>query len=179
MEMGRWKNAVTTFEAAVEHEPHLADAWYAIGLCYANLGSSHEAIEAFDRVIGINPKNMQALVHRGIALVSLGRYADAITGLNRAIEIVPRDEKAWFYKGISLSELSRFEEAIRAFERVLEVNRRCAELSLRKVMLFPVSVNSSKRSSRTIKLSRLNPTIQKPCTRKGLPLPSANGMRMR
>ena len=35
MQLLRWKDAVTTFEMAVEQDPGLTDAWLSAGICYA------------------------------------------------------------------------------------------------------------------------------------------------
>ena len=91
---GDYKDSTTEFEAAVILNPVYADAKYFLGLSYAKLGRSKEAIEQFTDVQMLNPDNKEVGVilrnlkagndpfERGV-VPSQQPVEDALSGLNK------------------------------------------------------------------------------------------------
>ena len=56
-EMGDQENSIKNFETVVEENPKANLAWYYIGECYQNMGSSEKAELAFKRIASLKEKN--------------------------------------------------------------------------------------------------------------------------
>ncbi len=119
--LGRYSEAIASFDRALEIQPDLKEAWYNRGLALGNLGRYDEAIAAYDQAIEIKPDKDEAWYGRGLALANLGRLEDAIAAYDRALEIKPDDDEAWNNRGNALNNLGRYDEALAAYDRALEI----------------------------------------------------------
>jgi tetratricopeptide (TPR) repeat protein len=120
--LGRYKEAITSWNRCLEINPQNALAWHFRGIALAKLERYEEAIASCDLALEINPKDGLAWYNRGIALAKLGRYKEAIASWNRCLEINPKDGLAWHFRGIALTKLGRYKEAITSWNRCLEIN---------------------------------------------------------
>lgn len=109
--LGRYDEAMTFFDLAVEHDPGLARAWYFRGLALNGLGRFDEALACLDRVVSLEPRDPNAWVEKGRALTRSGRRDEALTCFDRAIAVNPWHLAALYEKGVCLLFLGRFEEA--------------------------------------------------------------------
>jgi tetratricopeptide (TPR) repeat protein len=123
IESGKYEEAISCFEKAIELKPDHYSAWNQKGavLC-DNLRRYEEAIASFNRAIEIKPDYHAAWHNRGVSLGKLGRYDEEISSFNRAIEINPDFHEAWSNRGVSLLEIGKYEEAIANFDRTIEIN---------------------------------------------------------
>jgi tetratricopeptide (TPR) repeat protein len=71
--LGRYDEAMTYFDLAVEHDPSLARAWYFRGLALNDLGRFDEALECLNRVVRLHPRDANAWVEQGRSLTRAGR----------------------------------------------------------------------------------------------------------
>lgn len=76
-ERGRFSEAVSACQEAVEKEPHNALAWDALGICLHQSGRAADAIEAFNQAVRLRPDLAAIRCNRGQSLYVAGRYADA------------------------------------------------------------------------------------------------------
>jgi tetratricopeptide (TPR) repeat protein len=118
--LGRYEEAIASYDRAVEINPDYYEAWYNRGIALANLGRYEEAISSYERAIKITPDKHEAWYNRGRALYDLGRYEEVITSYDRAIEFKLDLHEAWSNRGIVLANLGRCEEAIASYERAIE-----------------------------------------------------------
>jgi len=117
-----YKEAIASFDRALEINPNYDRAWNSRGVVLDDLGRYEEAIASYDRAIEINPVYDYPWNNRGVALRNLGRYEEAIASYDRAIEINPDYYQAWLNRGNALWNLGRNEEAIPSHDRALEIN---------------------------------------------------------
>jgi tetratricopeptide (TPR) repeat protein len=69
--------ALKKFEAAVEKDPALAEAWNYIGYSRRQLGDAAGALGAYDEALRLQPQYPQALEYRGQAYLKLGKLDEA------------------------------------------------------------------------------------------------------
>lgn len=109
--LGRYEEAMTFFDLAVEHDPTLTRAWVFRGLALNGLGRFEEALACLDRVVSLDPRDGHAWVEKGRALTRGGRREEALGCFDRAIAINPWNATALYEKGACLLFLGRFGEA--------------------------------------------------------------------
>ena len=86
-EQGRYDEALSAFDRAVEINPQYAMAWNNRGTTLASLGRYDEAILAYDRAIELNPQDPDSWYNKGVALNLLNRTVEADVALARAGEL--------------------------------------------------------------------------------------------
>src|SRR6185295_19864899 len=57
---GLYAQAAQIFEQALKLDPQFADAHYALGHAYFDMGRWQNAIDSFQRVVELNPKDLEA-----------------------------------------------------------------------------------------------------------------------
>ncbi|MCA2930024.1 MAG: tetratricopeptide repeat protein [Microcystis sp. M018S1] len=120
--MGKeYKQAIASYDQALEIKPDYHDAWTNRGFELHNLGRYEEAIASYDQALEFKPDDHYAWYGRGFALGNLGRYEEAIASYDQALEIKPDDHEAWYGRGFALGNLGRYEEAIASFDQALEI----------------------------------------------------------
>ena len=119
--LGRYEEAIASYDRALEIEADNDAAWFGQGYALVELGRYEEAIASYDRAVEIKPDYHDAWNNRGIALGDLGRYEEAIASYDRAVEIKPDYPDAWYNRGIALGNLGRYEEAIASYDRAVEI----------------------------------------------------------
>src|SRR5947208_1517073 len=58
--LGRYEEAIKSYEEAIRIKPDYFDAWYTKGNTLGNLGRYEEAIESFEQAIRIKPDDVEA-----------------------------------------------------------------------------------------------------------------------
>ncbi len=92
---GRYGQATSALESALELTPKSATIWTARGWSLFYAGKMEEAPESFDQAIGYNPTLVRALNGKGMTLFSLGRYPESAKLYDRALRISPERELFW------------------------------------------------------------------------------------
>ena len=77
------------FSAAVEINPHYADAWFNMGNLHTRQKKYEKALEAYARVLKEKPEHLMALYMSGDTFYALGRYAEAVKMFERALRVSP------------------------------------------------------------------------------------------
>ena len=126
--LGKYQEASTCFDKAIEINSRYADAWSNKGTVQVKLGLHREALACFDKALEINPRHANAWHNKGLALFNLVRHQEAIACFDKAIEINSRYAGAWSHKGTALGKLGKHQEAIACFDEALEINPRDAEI---------------------------------------------------
>ncbi|TBR61750.1 hypothetical protein B4U84_13550, partial [Westiellopsis prolifica IICB1] len=101
-QLGRYEEAIASYDKAVEIKPDKDEAWYNRGIALGHLGRNEEAIASYDQAIKIKPDFHEALYGRGVVLCDyLQRYEEAIVSFQRVIKIKPDEHNAWIGRGIA------------------------------------------------------------------------------
>ena len=118
---GDFKEAIASYDKALEFKPDYHYAWNNRGLAQDDLGKLEEAIASYDKALEIKPDYHYAWNNRGIVLRKLGKLEEAIASYDKALAIKPDKHEAWYNRGLALDDLGRFEEAIASYDKALEI----------------------------------------------------------
>jgi protein involved in polysaccharide export with SLBB domain len=93
---GLFRQASELFQRAVELNPNYAEAHYALGNAYLDLGLWNEAIRSFENGMKLNPKDKNARARLDQAYVLAGRNTKPATNAEEKIDsAVPISTNAW------------------------------------------------------------------------------------
>ncbi len=115
-EAGRFIEAVTLFEKALELNPKNAEIHYYIGECYA-LDNNEKAIEAYQMAVKIDPKHAAAYWGLGLCYADMEQYQQSINNYKKAIEIDPHNADTHFGIADSYAALGHSSEASNAYSK--------------------------------------------------------------
>jgi tetratricopeptide (TPR) repeat protein/2-polyprenyl-3-methyl-5-hydroxy-6-metoxy-1,4-benzoquinol methylase len=118
-ELGKYEEAITSYNKVLEIKPEFAEAHYNLANTLRELGSHEAAIASYNKAIEIKPDLTDAYNNLGIALNFLGRYEEAITSYNKAIELKPDYVETYNNMGNALNGLGKHEEAIVSFNKAI------------------------------------------------------------
>ena len=119
---GKYVEAISIFDEAIEIDPQYARAWVYKGSALDELGKHEEAIKAYDKAIEIDPQYELPWNNKGIALEELEQFDDALIAYNEAIKLDPEDANAWFRNGYVLGKLGELNESIKAYDKTIEID---------------------------------------------------------
>ncbi len=88
-EMGKFLEAVSSLNMALEADARGYEAWNLLGYCLFRLGRHHEAIGAFVKALEINPKSALDHANIGSNLRDLGDLEGACRWYRRALRLDP------------------------------------------------------------------------------------------
>ncbi|MBF2066846.1 MAG: tetratricopeptide repeat protein [Calothrix sp. C42_A2020_038] len=120
-ELQRYKDALNTYQKAVEIRDDYAEAWYGKGKVLHELRRYQDALLAYDKAIQISPNSKDAWRGRGFTLDKLRRPSEALASYEKALIIQPNDFEVWNAKGKSLENLKRYDDALAAFDKAVEL----------------------------------------------------------
>jgi predicted O-linked N-acetylglucosamine transferase (SPINDLY family) len=115
--LGRFAEAVASYDAALRLEPARADAHFNRGNALHRSGQVAAAVASYDRAIRCRPDYAEAYHNRGNALRALGEHPAAIASYDAAIKLRPQHAEVYNNRGNAWFALARFEEAVADYER--------------------------------------------------------------
>ncbi len=119
-ELGKYNEALASYDKAIELNPKYADAWIGRGISLNNLEKYNEALASYDKAIKLNPKYANAWIGRGNSLNNLEKYNEALASYDKAIELNPNYADVWNNRGWSLENLKRYDEALESYQKAIE-----------------------------------------------------------
>jgi Flp pilus assembly protein TadD len=123
---GRYAEAVRAFEQCLKLSPQNVRAADNLGLSYAGLGRTEDAIAAYQNAIewqrGAAAKDAGPHIDMGSVLLDLDRTGDSITYLQQAISISPQDPRAHELLGKAYARLNRYELAQGELENAIHLD---------------------------------------------------------
>jgi tetratricopeptide (TPR) repeat protein len=122
-EAGRYREALSHYEAAIDLDNNWAEAWYGRAGALSHLAQYEPAVEAFERARKLDPVGYSSIGLYGIGncYVGLGDRRRAIGCYDQALQERPQLKRVWHNRGTALFELGRYEEAAGSYARVLEI----------------------------------------------------------
>ncbi len=151
MALGRYREALASYEAALALQPELAIALSGSAAALRELGRPQEALARVSAAMALQPST-EAYCHQGTALGDLGRFAEAVASFDGAIALTPQCVEAHNYRGLALLRLQRSAEALASFDRALSLRPESAELHsnrgnvLRRLQRLPEALASYERA---------------------------------
>jgi len=86
---GKYNEAITAYDKAIEINPHNSLAWNGKGIVLDELGKFDEAIKTYTKAIEIDPQYFEAWINKGVDLVNLNKYDEAKASYENEIKINP------------------------------------------------------------------------------------------
>ena len=119
-ELGRYEEALTSFEQAIKIYRHGAyyQAWYGKGQALEALERHEEALKSFNRAI-FNPSSYAALIKQGDGLFYFEEYVKALKSYEKATRINEENYEGWLKKGKALRRLGQYKKAILSLDIAL------------------------------------------------------------
>ena len=125
-EYTKW--SIPDFDKALELDPNNADAYFARGAYYANLGQYAQALQDLNKAIELPFESAfrlpAKLFTRAIVYSNLNQYEQAIQDFNQAIKFYPYSYEAFAYynRGDAYRHLKQYEQAIKDFDKAIELD---------------------------------------------------------
>jgi len=120
----RYAASIADLKAALQFEPperRLADIFYHLGICYANLGNHELAVPAYNKAIEHSSPDEPHYVHeRAKSLQVIGEHDKALIDFTHVLDMQPTNARAMFRRGFSFKAKGLYEEAAEDFEAAKE-----------------------------------------------------------
>jgi len=113
--------AINDANAALEHDPHSAEAHAALGEVYQSLGKGKEAIEEISQSVALDPDNSMWPLRLGHYYMGTGNLAGAEEQWQSAVRIDPENTLALYDLGLVNMQLDKLEDARKNFQSVLSL----------------------------------------------------------
>ena len=111
---GDLEEAIERYQAAVEYNPALTEAWVGIGTAQIALGMPQLALDPLQRARSLDPKNSAAEYNQALALQRLQRFSEAASGYAALLRREPELGKAHHNFAVCLYYLGQYPLAARA-----------------------------------------------------------------
>jgi len=86
---GEFAEAAPRYESILQILPNYYEAYFGLGMCYAQTGRAGEAEAAFRKYLAYQPVSPDGRAALGVLLLSQGRGKEAVPELEQAIQIDP------------------------------------------------------------------------------------------
>jgi len=103
---GKFRQAISAYQKAIELNPHQADFWINLGKAGEKVGDNELSLRAFSNAILLAPEKANAHFGLGIALFKIGEYNASELELKRALELEPNLQEAKIYLEMAQSKIS-------------------------------------------------------------------------
>jgi protein O-GlcNAc transferase len=118
-QLGRYQEALASYDRAVSLKPNYAEAYNDRGNTLLSLHRPAEALASYDRALALKPNFAEFQNNRGNALIQMRRQAEALASYDRAIVLKPNYAEAHNGRGIALCNLGRPAEALASYDRAI------------------------------------------------------------
>ncbi|WP_263373019.1 serine/threonine-protein kinase [Granulicella aggregans] len=113
--------AINDANAALEHDPHSAEAHAALGEVYQSLGKGKEAIEEISQSVALDPDNSMWPLRLGHYYMGAGNLATAAEQWQSSVQLDPQNTLALYDLGLVDIQLDKLEDARKNFQTVLSL----------------------------------------------------------
>jgi len=120
--LGRYKEAISCYERALELRPDLEQAWNNKGIALGELGQVKAELQCYDQAIRLNPHYAEPWSNKGVVLDDAGKQNEALYCYDQALKCNPYYEKAWYNKARTLFDLGEMADALTHLDRALKLN---------------------------------------------------------
>ncbi len=86
---GEFAEAAPRYESILQILPNYYEAYFGLGMCYAQTGRAGEAETAFRKYLSFQPVSSDGRAALGVLLLSQGRGKEAVPELEQAVQIDP------------------------------------------------------------------------------------------
>lgn len=119
--LGRWKDAETSINEALRHQPYMATAYNERGNIHRFQKDYDSAVTDYTMAINIDPTYYEAYYNRALAYEEKRRFADAEEDLTRTLALNPTISQAYEARGRVRAAQHKYDQAIEDLTRYLRV----------------------------------------------------------
>jgi tetratricopeptide (TPR) repeat protein len=123
-EASDYKEALISFNKAIEADPLYFPAYYMRGNTKKMFQDLHGAMKDYNKSIDINPNLSEAYFERGNVKFSLQDYYGAISDYSIAISLNEHHVEALLKRGQAKHQLEAYQDAINDCTKILEINNK-------------------------------------------------------
>ncbi len=135
--LDRHREALMSFDRALEIDPYDPSVWRNRGCILHALGRHEDALGAFKRAIEIDPNHVAAWVSQAYVLEALDRGEESLQSYHRALTLDPKNLRAWYGKAFCLLGMERCHDVLAACDSGLAVDRNDAGMwDLRALAMY-------------------------------------------
>jgi eukaryotic-like serine/threonine-protein kinase len=118
---GKYEQAITEFQRALELDFTSDDAVRGLALAYDRLGRGAEAEKTFQKAIQTRPQYWAGYTSLGHFYVQQARYEEAVQQFQRSIDLAPDDPHGYRSLGGSYIYMGRYEQAIEVLRKAIDL----------------------------------------------------------
>jgi len=122
VESGKYRDAISFFNKAIDADPRYANAYSARGYAYFRIGDHPSALKDNNRALDLKPNFPSALVNRSWTLWKMRQYDKALVDTNRAIELTPDYARAYVVRSLIYLFMNNNVNAIEDSNKAIELN---------------------------------------------------------
>jgi predicted O-linked N-acetylglucosamine transferase (SPINDLY family) len=134
--LGRWSEALSSYDCAISLDPAYEQAYYNKGNCLQKLHNFTKALQSYDKAIALKPDYAEAFSNRGVVLNTLKRSEEALASYQQAIAFKPNFAEAYYNKGNALLNLKRYENALISFNQAIVLNSNYFEALINQAQAY-------------------------------------------
>ncbi len=137
--LGRWREAVARFRAAVELKSDLSEARYWLGMSLIQAGEVDAGVSELEKATGMKGREVDSWIHIARARAGRGDLTGAHAAIEAALKLAPRNAEALVERGELLRREKKLDLALADFERAIasEPGNAGAHLARGQALLNP------------------------------------------
>jgi len=117
-----YKKAISFFNASIDKNPRISEAYYYRGKAYQKISKINNAKKDYFKALEINMRYPEVHNSLGVLYTSQGDYRDAIDSYTTAISFNPNYDKPYINRGVVYFREGSYRKALFDFTRSLEIN---------------------------------------------------------
>jgi tetratricopeptide (TPR) repeat protein len=116
---GNTDEALKAYNAALELDPHNAQAFYQRGVLYQTDKQYEFAIADYTSANGLTPQQADPLLGRAQCYLAVGKNQEAAADLDEASQVAPGNAQVWMTRGATYEKLGDKTKAADSFSRAV------------------------------------------------------------
>lgn len=118
---GRYEEAITNYNQAIELAPNNDDAWHDRGSTLSRLGRYEEALTNYNQAIKLNPKEVAGIANKGIILTRQRKYTEAEKCIKQAESMKSESEYVYYAKACFHALQNNEQQALENLEKAINI----------------------------------------------------------
>lgn len=118
----KYREAIESYNKAIELNPRYANAYLYRGNAYEAIEEYDQALEDYNKACQLNPMDLFAFKNRGGLYKKLKLYDKALKDFERAIQLDPLYESPYEERGNVYAEVKNYDKALDDYAKAIELN---------------------------------------------------------
>ena len=118
----KYREAIESYNKAIELNPRYANAYLYRGNAYEAIEEYDQALEDYNKACQLNPMDLFAFKNRGGLYKTLKLYDKALKDFERAIQLDPLYESPYEERGNVYAEVKNYDKALDDYAKAIELN---------------------------------------------------------